>query len=183
MEDILENDDEQLTEDTDDIWSLLNIPDPGPEPYEDRQEEADEELAKDDKMVKKLSAKMDNMQKKFEASMMRERINKFQEGADDLEKSLFKTIAADVKDIETLDKAIGLVHERSTQMKAEAEKYREQLEAQAQEQVGKAWGTGPIGTPTPKSKDYDEELMARIQAGDVKAAFEGVVGDDWPTNN
>lgn len=173
------NEQEIEDEEMKDIWSLLNV-DNSDDEYEDMQADADEEVAKEDKMVKKLSSKMDNMQKKFEATMMRERINAFEKDANDIEKGLFKTVAADVKDMASLDKALGLVRERAGQMQAEADKYRAQLEEQAQQQVAKAWGTGPVGTPTPKTKDYMDEQMKKVASGDIRAAFDVVIGDDWP---
>lgn len=177
MEDILDDNVEE-TEESQSIWDMLNIDDPGPEPYEEEQVAADAEVAKDDKMVKKLTAKMDSMQKKFESTMMKERIGKFQDGADDLEKSLFKTIAADVKDMETLDKAMELVQARAKTMREEAEKYKAQLEKQAEEQVAKAWGTSPTGTPTPRTEDEEKKIAERIAAGDTKAAFMALMEGD-----
>lgn len=176
---------EQVEEDDVDLFDILKLARPDSEDdagaYEAEEEEEDEKLAKESKMERKLSAKMDDMQKKLESSLVRERVNKFQESADDLQKDLFKTIAADVKDMESLDEALKLVNSRSKKMMEDAEKYRVQLEKQAEEQVATAWGTGPMGTPTPHTADYEEELMKRVRAGDDKAAFELIIGDDWPT--
>lgn len=174
---------EENLEDDVDLYDLLKIqkPDAEESEYSDLEEEQEVETAKQDKMEKKLSAKMDDMQKKFEATLVRERVGKFQESADDLQKDLFKTIAGDVKDVESLDKALKLVEDRSKKMRDDAEKYRAQLEKQAEEQVSRAWGTGPMGTPTPHTADYEEELYKRVRAGDDQAAFELIIGDDWPT--
>lgn len=166
------------TEEETDIWKLLDLEDPGDEPYEAEQTEADEEVAKEDKMVKKLSSKLDNMQKKFETTMMHERISKFQDSSDDLERDLFKTIASDVKDMETLDKAMALVKSRAAKLREEADKYRQSLEKKAEEQVASAWGTGPIGTPARRSDTDAKDLETKIAEGDVKAAFQALYEDD-----
>jgi hypothetical protein len=160
------------------IWDMMSIEDPGPAPGDDEQDEQDEEIAKEDKMAKKLSAKMDGMQKKFEATMVRERVNAFQKDASDLEKDLFKTIAADVKDLETLDKALALVHERGSRMQAEADKYKAALEEQAQAQVAQAWGTGPVGTPTPRTDTEEKDRMAKIAAGDTHVGLAAILEGD-----
>lgn len=171
------------TEETDlgddvDLYDLLELPrDDG----EDEQDEQDEEIAKQDKMDKKLSAKMDDMQRKFENTIIRDRISKFQDTADDLHKDLFKAIAGDVKDMESFDKAMSMVENRAGKMRAEEEKYKTQLAKQAEEEVGRAWGTGPVGTPTPHSADHEKELIERVRAGDDDAAFELIIGDDWPS--
>jgi hypothetical protein len=174
---------EENLEDDVDLYDLLKIKKPESEDdgYNDLEDEQEVELAKQDKMEKKLSAKMDDMQKKFENTLVRERVSKFQETADDLQKDLFKTIAGDVKDVESLDKALKLVDDRSKKMRADAEKYRAQLEKQAEAEVSAAWGTGPMGTPTPHTADYEEELYKRVRAGDDQAAFELIIGDDWPS--
>lgn len=169
-----------VEEEEEDIFKMLGLDSDDEDEYSDLEADADEALAKEDKMMKKLSAKVDGMQKKFEETMIRERISHFDKEADDIERGLFKAVISDVKDVETLDKAIGLVKERAAKMKEEAEKYREQLEQQAQQQVAKAWGTSPVGTPTPRTKDYESELMKRVAAGDERAAFEAVIGDDIP---
>ena len=173
---------EENLEDDADLYDLLNIkkPDSDEEGYADLEEEQEVEVAKQDKMEKKLSAKIDDMQKKFEATIVRERVSKFQEMADDLQKDLFKTIAGDVKDVESLDRAFKLVEDRSNKMREDEKLHRAQLEKKAEDEVGRAWGTGPMGTPTPHTADYEEELMKRVRAGDEKAAFELIIGDDWP---
>jgi hypothetical protein len=159
------------------IWELLNLEEPEEE-YEDEQEEQDEKIAQESKLEKKLSAKMDNMQKKFENTMLRERISKFQDTADDLEKDLFKTIASDVKNLEDFDKAQHLVHERALMLQKEADKYRAQMEEQAANQAANAWGTGPVGTPQKREKNDSEEMAKKIAAGDTHAAFAALMSDD-----
>lgn len=174
---------EENLEDDADLYDLLSIKRPDSEEagYADLEEEQDAEVVKQDKMEKKLSAKIDDMQKKFEATIVHERVSKFQESADDLQKDLFKTIAGDVKDVESLDRAFKLVEDRSKKMREDEKLHRAQLEKQAEDEVGRAWGTGPMGTPTPHTADYEEELYKKVRAGDERAAFELIIGDDWPT--
>jgi hypothetical protein len=178
MTDEIEN--AEVEEDLD-LYDLLQLPHPEEEEGDDEQQEQDEEIAKQDKMDKKLSAKMDDMQKKFENTIIRDRISKFQETADSLHKDLFKAIASDVKDMESFDKAMNMVEDRAKKIKVEEEKYKAQLEKQAEEQVSRAWGTGPMGTPTPRTPDYEKDLLERVRAGDDSAAFELIIGDDWPS--
>lgn len=163
------------------IWELLDIEEPEGEEYEEEQEEQDEEIAKEDKLTKKLSAKMDNMQKKFEQTILRERISKFEESADDLEKDMFKTIASDVKSPEDFDKAIGVVKKQADILRNQAAEYKQKLEQQAEKETAAAWGTGPLGgNPQKRTPDYEEQLMERINRGDDKAAFEAIVGNELP---
>lgn len=168
----------ETTEEEESIWDIMGMDEP--EEYAEESEDADAEVAKENKMEKKLSAKMDDMQKKFEQTIMRERITKFEESADDLQKDLFKTIAAEVKDVESLDKAMTLVNERSKKLREEEERYKAQLEQQVQEQVAQAWGTGPMGTPSPHTKDEEEQILQKIAAGDVHALYEDLMRDNWP---
>jgi hypothetical protein len=172
----------ETTDEDDALYELLGIerPDKGEE-FEELEEEQDEASAKTDKIEKKLSAKMDDMQKKFESTLLREKVGKFQESADDLEKDLFRTVASDVKDMESFDKAMTAVNSHAKKMREDAEKYKAQLEKQAEEQVSRAWGTGPMGTPTPRTPDYEKDLLERVRAGDDGAAFELIIGDDWPS--
>lgn len=166
---------EDATEDKE-FWELMGIE--GDDSEGDVvQEQQDEEIAEEDKLVKKLSAKMDGMQKKFEASILRERVKSFESSSNELEQDLFRTIASDVKDVEGFDKAMKLVKERAAKMQAEADKYKEQLERQAEEEVANAWGTGPVGTPTPRNVNEDERKK-RIEAGDNKAALAALLEND-----
>jgi len=179
-EDIDVNEDAEQEDKGQSIWDMLDLDDPGDEPFAGEQEDQDEQDEKEDKLARKLSAKMDNMSKKFEQTMLRERAKQFTDAATDLEKDLFKTIAADVKNLADFDRATTLVHERSIKMQAEADKYREQMEQQAAQQAARAWGSGPVGTPVKRTPDYEEKQMEKIAAGDVKALFESLVGDDAP---
>lgn len=159
------------------IWELveeLNQDDINEE-YEEEQEEQDEEVAKVTKIEKKLSAKMEDMQNKFEKNLLRERIDKFEASADDIEKDFFRSIAADIKTLEDFDRATAQVKKQAGAMKETAEKYRKELEE-------RAWGMGPVGTPSRKdsSADEEEEIMAKIRAGDLAATLQALVGDDVP---
>ena len=175
----------QVEEEIEDLWQMLGIEDPEAEDsHGGAVEEAEAEAEREDQLERKLTSKMSDMQKKFDQTILREKVSKFQDNADPLEKDLFKAIAADVKDPATFDRAVGIIKRQATAMKEEANKYREQTkeEADAQERqnAARAWGTGPVGTPTPRSKDYEEELLKRIYDGDPAAALEGIVGDDVP---
>jgi DNA repair exonuclease SbcCD ATPase subunit len=166
------------------IWELLEMDPPEGEEedkYEHLQDDADEDTGKASKMEKKLSAKMDDMQKKFEQTIMRDRITNFEDSADEMHKDLFKAIAGEVKDVESLDKALAEVNKRAEKLKEQEEKYKAQLEAQAQAQVAQAWGTGPMGTPTPRTPDQEEETLKKIAAGDTHALFEDLMTDNWPS--
>ena len=152
------------------------------EQYEEEQEEQDEEIAKQDKLEKKMSAKMDNLQKKFEQTMLRERISKFEETADELTLEMFKSVASDVKSLEDFDKAVGIVQSQAKKLEETASKYREKFEQQAAAETARAWGTGPLGGPAPKNEDkeYEEKLMERVAKGDAKAVAEALIGNDLP---
>lgn len=166
------------------LWEILQREQQGQneeEEYEAEQEEQDEEIAKENKLEKKLSAKLDKMNQKFEQTMLRERISKFESEADELTLDMFKTIAADVNSVEDFDKAVGLVNKQAAELRKKADEYQQKLNEQAEQQVGKAWGTGPIGaSPVRRTPDYEEQLMERIKQGDDRAAFEAIVGMDLP---
>lgn len=161
------------------LWDMLKIDDPGAEPYEELQDDADEQQAKDDKVTQKLAAKMDKMESKFQQTMMQERIKAFQKDSSDVAVGLFKTVASEVKDLETLDKALELVRDREAKLTEEAEKYRLRLEQEAQRKVESAWGTGPIAT-APRTHDEEEERMKKIAAGDSHALLEDLMEGNWP---
>ena len=174
-----EDDIQQEAEEEKSIWEILEMDDPN-ESYEELQDDEDEELAKVSKMEKKLSAKGDEMVRKLERTILRERIVSFEKGADDMQKDLFKAIAGEVKDVESFDKAMKLVNERSQKLKDEEERYKKQLEEQAAQQVARAWGTGPQGTPTPRTKDEEEAVLKKIAEGDTHALFEDLMTNNWP---
>lgn len=165
------------------LWDMLKLEDPGdpPDEYEDLERDADEDVAKADKMEKKLSAKMDDMQKKFERTIIRERIGKFEESASDLQKDLFKAIAVEVSDVESLDKAMNLVNERARKFQEEEERHKQMIDEQYKQQAAQNWGMGPMGTPTPRTKDEEEKLLEKISSGDSHALFQDLMEDNWPS--
>lgn len=178
MDEELNNEEEQS------IWDMLAKDDDElglSDKYSDYEEEADRDVDNSSKMERKLAAKMDDMQKKFDRTILRERVSKFEESADDLQKDLFRTIAADVKDPESFDKAMALVDERYKVMKQKEIEYNKQMEERAAQMAASAWGTGPVGTPSPRTPDYEKEQMARIAAGDEKALFHDLMDGNWPT--
>jgi hypothetical protein len=170
MSEDFENEEEMSQEDAGEqsIWDMLQLEDPGDDPFEEEEEEQDESDAKTSKIAKKLSAKMDDMSKKFENTILLERTKAFQRGASELEVSLFKTVVSDVKTLADFDKAVALVKDRSVKMQAEADKYLEQMEATAAAQAANAWGTGPVGTPQRRTPDAEEESFKKIQDGDIR---------------
>lgn len=176
-----EFEDIETTEDEDtsqSLWEMLKIDDPGEEPYEELQEEQDKQVAADDKVAKKLAAKMDKMESKFQQTMMQERIKAFQKDASEVAQGLFKTVAGDVKDLETLDKAIELVRQREAKLVEETEKYKAKLEEDAARRVASAWGTSPTGAP--RQRDDEEERMKKIAAGDTHALLMDLLEGNLP---
>lgn len=165
------------------IWELLELDEPEDDEGEAEQEEQDAEIAKVDKIEKKLSAKMGDMQKKFDNTILKERVGKFQDTATPLEKDLFKTIAADVKKPDDLDRAIALVKSQAATLQQQTDEYKAQMEKDVQEQAARAWGMGPSGTPTPRTPDAQEEVMKRIKAGDNKAALAELLSGDKMVGN
>lgn len=167
--------DEEIVEttDTDSIWEKLGVKDPDEE-YAEEEEVAEVEAEKEDKLAKKLSSRVDNLEKKFRQDRLAQAKDKFLEIADPLEKDLFKAISGDVKDPEALDHAIELVKARAAEMK----KTVEDAEAAAKAQVERAWGVVNPGQAAKPSEDEEKKMAERIAAGDTKAAFQALVGDD-----
>lgn len=159
------------------IWDILNEDEPKADDYEDEQDEADEDVVKQTKLEKKLSAKMEGMEKKFEQTMLRERIGKFEAEADELTLDMFKTVANDVKTVEEFDRVMGLVNKQAAELKAKAAKYQQKMEEQAAQEVAAGWGTGPIGTPA-RRPDDETELMKKIEGGDSAAALAALLHGD-----
>lgn len=161
------------------IWDMMEVDEPDDE-YEEEQTEQDEETAKLEKLDKKFSAKMDKREKQFEATILREKVGMYEKSASELELDLFKALASDIKTLADFDKAVRVVNARAQKMEAATQKYREQMEAAAAGQAAMAWGTGPVGTPTPKMTDHDKEVLDRIAAGDERALFDALIGDNPP---
>lgn len=176
-------------EQTESLWEILQREQAAEEsdddetPYQAEQEEQDEEAAKQDKLTKKLSAKMDNMQRKFEQTMLRERIAKFEDSADELTLDMFKTVASDVKSLEDFDKALSVVNKQAAQLRKQAEEYKAKLEQQAAQETAAAWGTGPIGTPNKRTVDEVEARQKKIASGDTNAALAALLEGDSMVGN
>jgi len=158
------------------IWEVLGVEEPEDEEQDYSEVEADAEAdaEKEDKVAKKLNNRIDNLEKKFRQGKLQEAKNKFLEVADPLEADLFRAIVGDVKDPETLDHAITLVKQRSAEMKATMEK----AEAEAREQVAKSWGVANPGRAPQPSDDEQKKMEEAIAAGDTKAGFAAIMGDD-----
>lgn len=171
----------EVDQENEDLYALLGVTPPEDDDEMDElEQEQDEEIAKANKIEKKLTAKMTDMQKKFDNTILKERIGKFQETASPLEKDLFKTVASDVKRPEDLDEALGLVRKQAKQLEEKTEEYKKQMEETAAQEAARAWGTAPVGTPAPKTVDYEEELMKKIDSGDTHALLVDLIGDDAP---
>lgn len=162
------------------LWEILNrdAAADDEDDYSEEQEEMDEEIAKEDKLEKKLSAKMENMQKKFETTLLRERISKFENEADELTLDMFKTVASDVKSLEDFDKAMNVVKKQADQLRKTAEEYKAKLEQEAAQQTQAAWGTGPLGTPVKRGADEVKKQQEAIERGDSHAALAALLEDD-----
>lgn len=174
----IEGTEEENEEEGQSIWDMLKLDDPGDDPYTEEQDEQDEQDEKTDKLARKLSSKMDNMSKKFENTMLRERTKTYTEHATELEMDLFKTIAADVKSLADFDKATALVKDRAVKMQAEADRYKTQMEEAAAAATAAAWGTGPSGTPAPKGDADLKERASKIESGDTHAALSALLDGD-----
>jgi hypothetical protein len=160
-------------ETSDSIWAKLGITDPD-EQFEAEGEEAEAEAEKEDKVAKKLTSRVDDLEKKFRMGKLQEAKDKFRETADPLEADLFKAIVSDAKDPESLDHAITLVKEKAAQMKETMEK----AEAEAREQVAKSWG---VANPGQMAQPTDDEQKAQAEAiakGDTRAGFAALMEDE-----
>ena len=160
-------------ESTDSIWQKLGITDPD-EQHEDEAEFAEADAEKEDKLSRKLSTRVDDLEKKFRQGKLQEAKDKFLDSADPLEADLFKAIVGDVKDPETLDHAITLVRERSAQMKETMEK----AESEAREQVQKSWGVANPGQMAQPTDDEKKKIEDAIAKGDTRAGLAAIMSDD-----
>jgi len=160
-------------ETTDSIWKKLGITDPE-DSYAEEEEVAEAEAEKEDKAARKLDKRVDDLERKFRQDKLQEAKTKFLEIADPLEAELFKVLAGDTKDPESLDHAITLVKDRAAKMKETMEK----AEAEGREQVAKSWGVANPGRAPQPSDDEQKKQAEAIAAGDTKAAFSALMGDD-----
>ena len=161
---------DQNTEEDDDFWSSLGLDNPDDDDsHDDEQSDEDEAIDKIDKTMKKYTSKMEERMKEFDKKLLRERVKKFQESADPVEVDFFKAVASEIASPEEFDKAVALAQKHAKQIKSTAEEYKTKYEEQAKEEAARAWGTGPIGSPTPKPQNYEEERSKKIAKGDTSA--------------
>ena len=164
---------EEAEETTDSIWAKLGITDPDDD-HDAESDEAEASAEKEDKLDRKLSSRVDDLEKKFRQGKLQEAKTKFLADADPLEADLFKAIVGDVKDPETLDHGITLVRERSAAMKATMEK----AEEEAREQVAKSWGVANPGRTPQPTDDEKKKLEEAIAKGDTRAGLAAIMSDD-----
>ncbi len=166
------------------IWEVLGIEEPADdeedESYQEEEEEAAVEAEREDKLSKKLTARVDNLQKKFDTTMVQNAKDKFLANSSPLEKDLFKTVSADIKDMETLARMAQMVKDKAKSMGAEMERYEQEAKLDAAAKARVAWGvTGnPVGVIAPAVSDEEKALAERIAKGDSGAAMRALFGDD-----
>lgn len=164
------------------IWKVLGIEEPEDdgEEYEAEEEEAEEVAEKEDKLARKLTARVDNLQKKFDTTTLQNAKEKFIASSNELEKDLFKTVSADIKDMESLARVAGMVRDKSKVMQSEIEKYQQEANLDAAAKARVAWGVSgsPVGTVAPVPTDEEKELADRVAKGDSKAALRSMFGSD-----
>jgi len=173
---------EEVAEQEESIWDVLGIAEPedDSEEFEAEEEEAEVEAVKEDKLTRKLTARVDNLQKKFNSTTLQSAKDKFLAGSNELERDLFKTVAADIKDMESLARMATMVREKSKVMQKEIEKYDAEAKLDAAAKARVAWGVSgsPVGVVAPAPSDEEKELAERIAKGDSKAALKSMFGDD-----
>lgn len=167
--------------DEESVWDILGLEDPAKEDaseeYEELQDEMDDEISKEEKVNRKVSAKFDEMQKKFDNTMLKMNTEKFLANATEMEVDLFKAVAGDVHDPETLDKVVSMVREKAAKLEEATRKYEEELSKQAEQKVQSAWGL-PVGVAKTSDEEEKDDTMERVAAGDSKAALHALFGDD-----
>ena len=159
-------------ETTDDIWKKLGIKDPEEE-FEAESEEAEGGAGKEDKILKKLSAQVENFDKKFTQDRLQREKERFLESADTdaLEKDLFKTVNKFVTDPESLQHAITLTKRLAAEQREKIAAY----DKGAKEQVSKAWGGASPGQASQSGEDDEEKRIRALEEagrkGDAHASF------------
>lgn len=163
------------------VWDMLGIEDPekqnSEDQYEEIQEEMDEEISHEQKVNRKISAKFDEMQKKFDNTMLKMNTEKFLSNASEMEVDLFKSVAGEVHDPETLDQVISMVRERAAKLEEATKRYEEELNKQAEQRVQSAWGL-PVGVAKTSDSEEKDDTMERVARGDSKAALHALFHDD-----
>lgn len=173
---------QQVEEQEESIWDVLGIAEPEDdgEEYESEEEEAEVVAEKEDKLTRKLTARVDNLQKKFESTTVQNAKDKFLASANELERDLFKTVSADIKDMESLARMATMVREKSKTMQKEIERYDQEAKLDAAAKARVAWGvTGsPVGTVAPVPTDEEAEVAKKIAGGDTQAALAALMHGD-----
>jgi hypothetical protein len=150
MADEIETD--ETEESSESIWAKLGVTDPD-EKFEAEEEEAEEEAVKEDKVAKKMTSRMDDLEKKYNQGTIKSTTDKFLAEATDLEKELFEVAAGEVKgDPERLIHVIKLAKEN-------AAKAQERIDAAEKEQVKRAWGGAAPGSSSSTSNPDEEEVL------------------------
>jgi len=163
-------------EDDRSIWEILGVTPPGEddedeEPFVAEAEEAEAAAEKQDKLSRKLTARVDDLQKKFDATQLAGAKEKFMAAASPLEQDLFKAVAADVRDMEALARVAEMVKGKAKSMEAQLSEYEEERKVEAAAQAHRAWGLGgsPIGgSPAPSAPQ--NEVKELLEKGDIAAA-------------
>lgn len=164
------------------IWSVLGIEEPEDDgnEFEAEEEEAEEVAVKEDKLAKKLTARVDNLQKKFDSTTLQNAKDKFLASADELEKDLFKTVSSDIKGMGDLARMATMVREKSKVMRAQMEQYEQEAKLDAAAKARVAWGVSgsPVGTVAPAPTDEEKIIAERIAKGDTQAALAALMHGD-----
>jgi len=166
---------EEADETIDDLWARVNASEEEPV-YEAEAEEAAVEAEKEDKMLKKISAKVDDLDKKFREEKLQQEKARFLDDAsiDELEKDLFRGVEGMVRDPESLARAIELSKKLADKQRAKMEEY----EAGAKAQVEKSWGVVNPGRMAQPTDDEAKKISDAIAAGDTVAGLHAIMGDD-----
>ncbi|MDD3984136.1 MAG: hypothetical protein PHU54_09410 [Candidatus Omnitrophica bacterium] len=152
------------------------------EPHAEEVEEAEAKFDKaeeKDRFAKKAESKLEAFEKKFEKTMLTSALDRFMDKSDDLEKSLMRELAGDVKSLGDFERAEKIVKAQADKLRTKSQEYEEQAQEAARNKAANAWGVTPQSRLAPPP-DENDELMKRISNGDVSALVESVIGDDLP---
>lgn len=158
------------------IWERLGIPNPDEEQeepedeeFEDIADEEEEEAAEENAIARKLGARVDDLEKKFEIKQVEQRKKDFLAEADEIAAELFKAVASEIKDVATLDKTMAAVLKRAEALRAKQEELEEEAKSRVQKAYGVRPGNASASVPT---EDEWEAKRARARSGDKHAAYE-----------
>jgi hypothetical protein len=168
-------DDIQSEVDTDSIWAKLGITDPEEE-YVAEEATAEADAEKEDKILKKLSARVDNLDKKYLEDKLQQDKDRFLSDpeTDELERELFKGVIGLARDPETLAHAIELTKKLAAEERDKMAKYEEEARAQ----VERSWGVTNPGRALQPTDDEAKAQRDAIAQGDTKAGFAALISDD-----